>query len=143
MDDIEQLKKWVDNKLKRGYKLEDLKEVLKKKYDAKTLQLVFKKETDVEWLKKFRSTQKKKEEVKKYTNLVSYALVSLLLGIALWYSAAQFSAIEGLDLLGLDIINQMRTGLWVGSVLGFLFFAGFVIALFFKKYNIYHKYIKK
>src|SRR3989344_2049807 len=143
--EIEDLRKWADKKINQGYTLKDIKDVLVEKYDKKISEIVLKdkkeKESDIAWVKKFRDTEEKKKDIKLYSNLISYALLSLVLAISFWYSAKQFTSIEGLG-ISFGIFDQMKDIFNIAAALCFLSFIAFTMVLLFKKYDIYKKYIK-
>lgn len=145
-EEIEQLKDWADKKIKEGSKSKDVKEIIREKYGEKTADLVLESEleSDVGWLKGYVEKKKKEEETQTYTHLIGYALLSLFIAVSFWYSASKMiEATQELELVGISILGNITSILWIGVALSILFFIGFTIAFIFKKYKIYKDYIKK
>ena len=102
------------------------------------------KEEDVEEIKTYIKEEKEKKISRGYANLISYALLSLFMGITFWYSARKMDEVSiDLNFMGSGILKNASIALWIGVVLSVIFFLVFVVAIIFKKYGLYEKYFKR
>jgi fatty acid desaturase len=134
-EEIEQIKKWRDQRLKRGEGPDFLKKFLVKKYGEEVFDQVMQ-SYDLNWLKKFKKDKEKEKKLGGYVTLISIALLGLFMFLILFYSNSQISSIsgdnklEGFELLD-GLINAINIGAWI-SLGVFVVFALLIIAKIIK-----------